>query len=110
MNVAIYVRSARMSPVAQVRLNKLKEFANSQPDWKLVGEYVDNGFSGNDDKRPEFNYISNAVEAKHIDLILVESISQLTRKPDTFVKLQSLIDRNGCKLYDLSKEAQNDDK
>ena len=59
---------------------KYTEMINSNPNWKLVDIFADEGLSGTDTKkRDEFNRMIAACKKKKIDLIVVKSISRFAR-------------------------------
>src|SRR5260221_7878021 len=90
--VAIY---ARVSTVGQgqspeMQLRELREYVERR-GWTLAGEYVDEGFSGAKDSRPELNRLMADAHRRRFDVVAVwkfdrmaRSVSHLLRALDTF--------------------------
>lgn len=56
------------------------DYIHSNPDWKLVGIFADEGISGTQTrKRKEFNRMISMCKKKQIDLILCKSTSRFAR-------------------------------
>lgn len=56
----------------------LRSYVNSN-NFNLVGEYVDDGFSGTDFERPGFQKLLNDIKNKKIDCVVVKDLSRLGR-------------------------------
>ena len=60
--------------------DKYREQIKSNPKWKYVGTYVDDGFSGtNTEHRPAFNLMMKDCMAGKIDMIITKSVSRFAR-------------------------------
>lgn len=57
----------------------LKEFINKQDDLCLYDEYVDDGFSGTNFDRPDFQRMITDIENKKVQCVLVKDLSRLGR-------------------------------
>ena len=56
------------------------DYINSNPDWKLIGIFADEGISGTQTtKRTEFNRMISLCRRKKVDIILCKSISRFAR-------------------------------
>jgi len=95
MRVAIYARVSTIgngqSPEMQVR--ELREYCHRR-GWEISGEYVDNGFSGAKDSRPELNRLMADAHKRRFDTVCVwkfdrfaRSVSHLLRALETFKAL-----------------------
>lgn len=63
-----------------VQINYYTNYINSNPDWKLVGIFADDGISGTQTaNRTEFNRMIKLCRKRRIDLILCKSISRFAR-------------------------------
>jgi DNA invertase Pin-like site-specific DNA recombinase len=58
----------------------LDRYIESQPDIKVVSEYVDDGVSGIIFDRPKFKEMMAAIEAGEINCVLVKDLSRLGRE------------------------------
>lgn len=56
----------------------LRSYVNSN-NFNLVGEYVDDGFSGTDFERPGFQKLLNDIKNKKINCVVVKDLSRLGR-------------------------------
>lgn len=95
MRVAIYARVSTtgngQSPEMQLR--ELREYCDRR-GWTIAGEYVDSGFSGAKDSRPELNRLMADAHKRRFDAVCVwkfdrfaRSVSHLLRALETFKAL-----------------------
>jgi DNA invertase Pin-like site-specific DNA recombinase len=95
MRVAIYARVSTtgngQSPEMQLR--ELREYCDRR-GWPIAGEYVDSGFSGAKDSRPELNKLMADAHQRRFDVVCVwkfdrfaRSVSHLLRALETFKAL-----------------------
>ena len=94
MKTALYARvstSNGQDPTMQTR--ELKEYCERR-GWKIVGEYVDTGFSGAKEKRPELDRLMADAHRRRFDAVVVwkfdrfaRSVSHLLRALETFKAL-----------------------
>ena len=81
---ALYLRLSRedspceesSSILSQRRL--LRAYAHAH-DFELVGEYIDDGYSGTNFDRPAFQRLLAAIESHEIDIVLTKDLSRLGR-------------------------------
>lgn len=92
IRAAIYARVSTIghgqSP--EMQLNELREVCTRR-GWQVVGEYVDSGFSGAKDRRPELDRLMQDAHRRRFDVVSVwkfdrfaRSVSHLLRALDTF--------------------------
>ena len=92
MKVAIYARVSTANngqdPTMQTR--ELREYAERR-GWTVTGEYVDVGFSGTKEKRPELDRLMADAHRRRFDCVVVwkfdrfaRSVSHLLRALETF--------------------------
>jgi len=94
MKAALYARVSTTNgqdPTMQTR--ELKEYCERR-GWKIVGEYVDTGFSGAKEKRPELDRLMADAHRRRFDAVVVwkfdrfaRSVSHLLRALETFKAL-----------------------
>lgn len=70
--------------------NMLRDYCHER-DWEIYDIYVDDGYSGIDRSRPEFNRLLRDCEAGHIDIVLCKDQSRFSR--DTVVIEQFINDK-----------------
>ena len=56
----------------------LKQYAKER-EWPIVCEYVDDGYSGTNFDRPDFNRLQQDILAEKIDILLTKDLSRLGR-------------------------------
>lgn len=91
---AIYARLSRednlnSSDSIENQLALLNEYVSNRPYLQLAGTFVDNGYTGTDFDRPEWQKLMEAVQAKEIDCIVVKTFPDLdvtTLRPVSFLK------------------------
>ena len=95
---AVYARVSTLghgqSP--EMQLVELREQC-SRRGWQIVGEYVDAGVSGANDRRPELDRLMQDAHKRKFDVVTVwkfdrfaRSVSDLLRALDTFRVLGSV--------------------
>lgn len=57
----------------------VEQFVNTQKDMCIAGRYSDNGFTGINFERPDFERMMDDVRAKKIDCIVVKDLSRFSR-------------------------------
>lgn len=85
-NTAIYVRLSvednsygAESESIQIQQLMLERFVRDQPDMRLCRIFCDNGFSGTDFERPDFEKMMDEAMAGRIDCIVVKDLSRFGR-------------------------------
>lgn len=81
---AIYARLSRednlnSSDSIENQLALLNDYVSNRPYLQLAGTFVDNGYTGTDFDRPEWQKLMEAVQTKEIDCIVVKDLSRLGR-------------------------------
>ncbi len=81
--VAIYLRLSRddgneESQSIQTQREMLTDYVNEN-GWKIFDEYVDDGFSGTNFNRPDFQRMINDIERGIINMVISKDLSRLGR-------------------------------
>ena len=76
-----------------------RDFIAAEPGWEFVGVYADQGISGFQENRPEFQRMIADARAGKIDLILVKSISRFARNTETILTATRELKRLGIGVY-----------
>lgn len=81
--IAIYLRLSRddgneESQSIQSQREMLTSYVNEQ-GWKIFKEYVDDGFSGTNFNRPDFQRMINDIERGIINMVITKDLSRLGR-------------------------------
>lgn len=83
--VGLYVRLSKedngyhTSDSIQMQQCLLEQYVKTQQDMKLVGIFCDNGATGTDFDRPDFERMMEAVRRREIDCIVVKDLSRFGR-------------------------------
>lgn len=106
---AIYVRlsvenNGKDSDSVENQTALLEEYVANHPGLKKVALFVDNGYTGTDFLRPEFNRMMEAVQAELVDCIVVKDLSRLGRN---YIETSQFIEKI-CPFYGLRFIAVND--
>ena len=81
---AIYVRLSREDNLSgsdsiENQIALLRDYISSRPDLQLEDIFADNGFTGTDFDRPEWQRLMGAVQQRQINCIVVKDLSRLGR-------------------------------
>jgi len=68
----------------------IRAFAESRPDIELVSDYEDDGYSGVDFERPDFNRMMEDIRSKKINCVIVKDLSRLGRN---YIETGKLLER-----------------
>lgn len=106
---ALYVRlsvedNGKDSDSVENQTALLEEYIANHPHLKKVALFVDNGYTGTDFLRPEFNRMMEAVQAEIVDCIIVKDLSRLGRN---YIETSQFIEKI-CPFYNLRFIAVND--
>jgi len=106
---ALYVRlsvedNGKDSDSVENQTTLLEDYVANHPNLKKVALFVDNGYTGTDFLRPEFNRMMEAVQAEIVDCIIVKDLSRLGRN---YIETSQFIEKI-CPFYNLRFIAVND--
>ncbi len=83
---ALYIRLSREDDGAKAESYSvtsqreiLKEFLKQRPDIQLYDFYVDDGWSGTNFNRPDFQRMINDINARKVDCVIVKDLSRFGR-------------------------------
>ncbi|WP_251316359.1 recombinase family protein [Flintibacter muris] len=82
----------------------LESYVSGCPDLSKIELFADNGFTGTNFQRPEFNRMMKAVQSGVIDCIVVKDLSRLGRN---YIETSQFIEKI-CPFYGLRFIAVND--
>ena len=106
---ALYVRlsvedNGKDSDSVENQTALLEEYLAAHTYLKKVALFIDNGYTGTDFLRPEFNRMMEAVQAEMVDCIIVKDLSRLGRN---YIETSQFIEKI-CPFYNLRFIAVND--
>lgn len=76
--VALYCRVSTSDQRADLQLHDLRRLAD-QRGWKVVGEYVDEGYSGTKDRRPALDKLMADAQRGRFDIVAVWRFDRFAR-------------------------------
>jgi len=80
---AIYARLSREAQsveTIETQIEEVQKFMENKPEFRLVDIYQDNGFSGTNFDRPDFERLMEDVRNRKIDCIIVKDLSRFARE------------------------------
>ncbi len=77
-SAAIYARVSTDKQNSELQLAELRAYAEKR-GWVLYREYIDNGYSGGNTKRPAFIQMLEDARKRRFDLLLVWKLDRLSR-------------------------------
>lgn len=102
--VAIYCRVASKNRI-EIKKQKeiLKNYCNEN-NYEIYKIYIDNGYSGLDVNRPNYNKLLNDLKKNMFDTIIVRDMSRLGRSIIKLEKVIKLLENNNCNLICLNED------
>lgn len=102
--VAIYCRVASKNRI-EIKKQKeiLKNYCNEN-NYEIYKIYIDNGYSGLDDNRPNYIKLLNDLKKNMFDTIIVRNMSRLGRSIIKLEKVIKLLENNNCNLICLNED------
>ena len=96
---AIYIRVSSDRQVQEgdsiaAQRDALIKYVNDRPDLVLAGEYLDDGVSGQKDKRDELQRLLDDVRQNRIDLIIFTKLDRWFRSVRHYTATQEVLDRH----------------
>ena len=86
--VGAYLRcAAQDEEYIAAQLAEIRQYLEDR-GWELAGTYVDNGYSGNSDRRPALLQLRQDIQDGQVDVIIVSSLARLFR---SFSRLQCFL-------------------
>ena len=102
--VAIYARvstSSGQDPEMQIR--DLREYCRNR-GWKIAGEFVDSGISGETDSRPELNRLMADTHRRRFDVVVVWDFSRFARSTSHLLRALETFSSLGIEFVSLREQ------
>ena len=100
--VVLYARTSMLDQNSDTQLVALREYC-SRMDYEIASEYIDNGFSGKDDKRPNFERLLAAVRANEIKCVMVYKLDRIGRSLKHLLNLFEEFKNRGVEFISLTQ-------
>jgi DNA invertase Pin-like site-specific DNA recombinase len=95
MRVALYARVSTCNGQSpEMQLAELREYA-SRRGWEVFSEYVDHGFSGATQTRPDLNRLMADAHKRHFDVVLCWKVDRFGRSLKHLVNALADLDAYG---------------
>ena len=100
MKIAAYARVSTDDQATEgfsldIQIDMLRAYAESY-DWTISREYIDNGYSGRSDKRPEYSRMLS--EMNEWDAIAVVKMDRIHRNSRNFMTMMDFLEKNDKKF------------
>lgn len=105
MRIAAYARVSTEDQATEgysldAQIDMLRAYAESQ-DWIISGEYIDDGYTGRNSRRPEYSRMMS--EIKEWDAIAVVKMDRIHRNSRNFMAMMDLLDKKDKKFVSLNE-------
>jgi len=103
--VAIYTRvstedQAKEGFSLDAQMEKLRSYCSAR-DWKIVKEYVDNGYSGRDINRPAYKKMMEEID--EWDMLLVMKMDRIHRNSKNFMMMMENLNEKGKEFVSMTE-------
>ena len=76
--IVIYARTSMADQNAETQLMSLRDYCERMK-YQITDQYVDNGFSGKDIKRPQFERLLDDIRTNKVECVLVYKLDRIGR-------------------------------
>lgn len=101
--VCAYVRVSTDSSEQEDSLENqtayFRDYISQNPEWTFAGIYADQGITGYNENRPEFQRMLSDARAGKIDMIIVKGVSRFARNTETVLKVSREMKNLGIPIY-----------
>ena len=102
MRVAIYGRVSQSGQKIESQVIPLRDYCKSM-GYEVVDEYLDDGFSGKDTKRPQFERLLADVRAKRVQAVLIYKLDRIGRSLKHLLNLFEEFKNRGVDFISLTQ-------
>jgi len=108
---ALYARLSTEDPEDQTienQLELLRQYITGKPQFMLAGEYQDNGYTGTNFDRPDFQRLLTQIQGGNVDCVIVKDLSRLGRNYiETGTFLEKLCPMLGLRVIAINDNFDN---
>ncbi len=101
-SVVLYARTSTADQNLDTQLIALRDYCKRM-DYQIAGEFLDSGFSGKDDKRPEFERLLSDLRANKIDCVIVYKLDRIGRSLKHLLNLFEEFKNRGVEFISLTQ-------
>ena len=109
IRAAIYARfSSDLQDITSIddQVFKAKKYCDDM-GYDVVKVFTDEEMTGRHDRRPGFQALKKAVEAREVDMVVVEAVNRLTRRLTNALQAWELFEFSHISLHSISQGPQN---
>lgn len=106
MRIGIYARKSKYDPQSDSiknQINLCKEYCNKLT-YTSISEYSDDGFSGKNTIRPDFQKLLTDIKNNKIDMILIYKFDRLCRNTNDFYSILNLLNIHNIRLKSITED------
>lgn len=106
MKIGIYARKSKHDPQSDSvknQINLCKEYCNNLV-CTSINEYYDDGYTGKNTIRPDFQRLLNDIKNNKIDMILIYKFDRLCRNTKDFYSILDLLDLYNIRLKSITED------
>lgn len=96
--VAIYIRYGKAAQKKNLDM-ELEAVVSKHKDWRVVGRYIDDGYSSRSADRPELLRLEKDCTEGKVDIVCIKDIGNLTRDVLLFMRLNKLLREHNVDIY-----------
>ena len=100
--VVLYARTSTADQTTETQLIALDEYC-SRMKYVIKDRYVDNGFSGKDDKRPEFERLLNDIRDNRVSCVVVYKLDRIGRSLQHLLNLFEEFKNQGVEFISITQ-------
>jgi len=104
---ALYARVSTDDQTCALQLDEMRTFCERM-GWKIYGEYVDTGFSGSTDKRPQLAKILTDARRRRFDCLIVWKLDRFGRSVSNFVRHMEDLTAWGVRFLTITQQIDTD--
>ncbi len=101
-DLALYCRTSMADQNAETQLMALRDYCQRM-NYQIVGEYVDNGFSGKDNNRPAFERLLSDIRAGKITTVAVQKLDRVGRSLQHLISLFAEFKNRGTEFISVTQ-------
>ena len=100
--VVLYARTSTADQTTETQLMALKDYC-ARMKYKIIDEYCDNGFSGKDDKRPEFERLLTDIRENKVSCVVVYKLDRIGRSLQHLLNLFEEFKNQGVEFISITQ-------
>ena len=107
MNIGIYVRKSVYTDNSEsinAQYNMCEEYCKNNFKNYTILKYADEGFTGANTKRPEFNKMMESIENNLLDMVVCYRIDRISRSVLDFSKFFNLLEEKNIKFVSVTEK------